>query len=280
MFSNAPRVAVVRAVGSIAQGSGANRINLHKLQKPLMKAFKMRNVKAISLVVNSPGGSAVQSSLIKKFVEQLKVRHKVPVYAFVEDVAASGGYFVSCAADKIYADESSVVGSIGVVAGSFGFDKWIKRYDIERRTYSAGKKKVQLDPFMPEKAEDVENLQHIMKGIHANFREAVESSRGDRLRADADDLWEGQYWLAKEAMDLGLIDGIGSMHEVMAEEYGEDVKLVETGNPWELLSSGAWSAASSAVAADVEGVAARAMSGAMTAVEERGSVSSVLSGGR
>lgn len=285
---NKPRVAVIRAAGTIAAMSrGRGKVNVAKLEKPLQRAFKMRNVRAVALVINSPGGSPTQSNLIMKRMNQLKKQHNVPVYAFVEDVAASGGYYLACGADKIYADENSIVGSIGVISHSFGLDKWIKRYDIERRTHTAGKRKAMLDPFVPEDKADVKDLQELLTKLHGNFQDVVKQSRGDRLKLDTPDLFEGKIWLAKDAQDIGLIDGIGDMHSVMRDVLGEEPKLVEftKHSPWEDMFGGMsanadtimgrvaslFSAQSGGTAANVS----EAMTGALAAVEEEAAWRSV-----
>lgn len=223
-----PRVAVVRAAGNIMGGRGANRVNLQRLEKPLRKAYKMRNVKAVALVLNSPGGAPAQSSLIMKRIMQLKKETGVPTYAFVEDVAASGGYYLACAADKIYGDENSIVGSIGVLSAGFGLDKWIKRYDIDRRVKTAGKFKAAYDPFQGNNKQADAHLDDVLKKLHDNFQTAVKTSRGDRLKEDYPNLFEGQFWVANDAIEAGLIDGIGSLHETMAEILGEEPKFIET----------------------------------------------------
>jgi serine protease SohB len=193
---------------------------------PLLdKAFGLRGAKAVALVINSPGGSAVQSHLIFMRVKQLSKEKKLPVIAFVEDVAASGGYMIACAADEIIADASSIVGSIGVVGASFGFVDAIKKLGVERRIYTAGEHKVMLDPFKPEDPEDVARLKALQAEIHSNFIELVKGSRGARLTGPEKTLFSGEYWLAGTALSYGLIDRLGDLRTVMKERFGEDVLL-------------------------------------------------------
>lgn len=204
---------------------------------PLLdKAFGMRGAKAVVLVINSPGGSAVQSHLIFTRVQQLSKEKQLPVVAFVEDVAASGGYMIACAADEIIADDSSIVGSIGVVGASFGFVDAIKKLGIERRIYTAGEHKVMLDPFKPEDPEDVARLKVLQAEIHSNFINLVKTSRGTRLTGPEKTLFSGEYWLAGTALSYGLIDRLGDLRTVMKERFGEDVLLPVVSKPRGMLS--------------------------------------------
>jgi signal peptide peptidase SppA len=217
-------VPVVRLAGVIGLAAPLRPgLTLSGLARTLDKAFRQRGVKAVALAINSPGGSAVQSHLIFQRIRQMAAEKKVPVFAFVEDVAASGGYMIACAADEIIADASSIVGSIGVVGASFGFDEAIKRLGIERRVYTAGEHKVMLDPFQPEKADDVERLSAIQKQIHADFIGLVKTSRGRRLRGAEERLFSGEYWTGRTALEFGLIDRIGDLRSVLRERFGEDV---------------------------------------------------------
>lgn len=193
---------------------------------PLLdKAFGMAGAKAVALVINSPGGSAVQSHLIFARIRQLSAEKKLPVFAFVEDVAASGGYMIACAADEIIADTSSIVGSIGVVGASFGFVEALKKLGIERRVYTAGEHKVSLDPFQPEDPEDVARLKMLQAEIHNNFIDLVKTSRGTRLTGPEKTLFSGEYWIAGTALSYGLIDRVGDIRAAMKERFGEDVLL-------------------------------------------------------
>ena len=180
----------------------------------------------MALVVNSPGGSAVQSALIAGRIRSLAEEHGLPVIAFAEDVAASGGYWLACAADEIFANEASIVGSIGVVSSGFGFQDLIARYGVERRVHTAGESKATLDPFLPEKEEDVAHLKETQEAVHDHFKDYVRSRRGDRIDAESDELFTGSFWTGPRAVELGLIDGLGDIRTVMRERYGKDVQFV------------------------------------------------------
>lgn len=186
----------------------------------------MPRVKAVALVVNSPGGSPVQSSLIFKRIRALADEKGVPVFAFMEDVAASGGYYISVAADEIFADESSIVGSIGVVSAGFGFDRAIEKFGIDRRIYTAGDRKATLDPFQPENEDDIKRLLAMQKDVHNTFKSVVKERRGDRLTAGDRKLFSGEFWSGTQAVKLGLIDGIGDLRSVMRRRFGKKIRLV------------------------------------------------------
>ncbi len=218
-----PTVAVIRLSGVISTG-GRGLLNDTALAPHIEKAFTRGKPVAVALEINSPGGSPVQSSLIGARIRRIAEEKEVPVIAFVEDVAASGGYWLAAAADEIYADESSVIGSIGVISASFGAHELINRYGVERRVYTAGKSKSMLDPFRPENPEDVARLKGLLEDIHANFKEHVSSRRKDKL-PDDQDLFTGEVWLANKAKELGLIDGIGHLKPMLQERFGEKVKL-------------------------------------------------------
>ncbi|HET8728227.1 MAG TPA: S49 family peptidase [Alphaproteobacteria bacterium] len=221
-----PVVPVIRLTGVIGQGGGLRSgMTLAGLAGSIEKAFAVERAPAVALAVNSPGGSPVQSALIAGRIRALAQEKKKKVYAFVEDVAASGGYWLALAADEIYADANSIVGSIGVVAAGFGFQDLIARHGIERRVYTAGRSKVILDPFQPEKEDDVEKLKALQVEIHENFKAEVRERRGQRLRAADGVLFEGEFWTGKAALDLGLVDGIGHMRPVLREKFGDKVKL-------------------------------------------------------
>ena len=202
----------------------------------LEKAFGVKGAKAVALVINSPGGSAVQSHLIFSRIRLLAKEKKLPVIAFVEDVAASGGYMIACAADEIIGDESSIVGSIGVVGASFGFVDALQKLGIERRIYTAGDRKVMLDPFKPEDPEDVARIKALQAEIHSNFINLVKDSRGARLTGPEKTLFSGEYWLAGTALGYGLIDRMSDIRTVMKERYGEDVLLPVISQPRGFLS--------------------------------------------
>ena len=232
-----PVVAVVRLSGTIG-GMGRLRpggLSLAGLAGPLERAFKLRGVKAVALAINSPGGSAVQSALIAQRVRTLSAEHKLPVTAFVEDVAASGGYWLACAADEILAQEASIVGSIGVVAAGFGFTGLLDRIGVERRLHTAGDRKAQLDPFKPEDPVEVARLEKLLRDIHESFRGMVRERRAGRLRASEEELFSGEFWTGRRALELGLIDGFGEIRGVMRARYGDGVKLRVVGGRTSLL---------------------------------------------
>ncbi len=221
-----PIVPVVRLSGVIGYVTPLTPgLTLAGVARTLERAFAIKRAKAVAVVINSPGGSAVQSHLIHARIRALASEHKKPVIAFVEDVAASGGYMIACAADEIIADPSSIVGSIGVVSASFGFDKAIKKLGIERRVYTAGERKVILDPFRPEKADDVRHLKALQQEIHAGFIDLVKNGRGKRLKGADKTLFSGEFWIAGTAQKLGLVDGLGDVRSVLRERYGKKVAM-------------------------------------------------------
>ena len=199
------------------------------LSRPLEMAFRVKRLKAVVLAINSPGGAPAQSSLILKRIRNLAQEHEVPVFAFAEDVAASGGYMLACAADEIFADYNSVIGSIGVVSAGFGFPGFLRRLGVERRLHTAGEKKAILDPFSPEKAEDVELLKSLQRDVHDSFKEIVRERRAGKLKAGEEVLFTGEFWTGRRALELGLIDGIGEMTTVIKERYGERVRFHPVG---------------------------------------------------
>ena len=220
-----PTVPVVRLTGVIGFSTPLKPgLTLAGIARALDRAFAMGKPKAVALSINSPGGSAVQSHLIYRRIRQLSEEKSVPVIAFVEDVAASGGYMIACAADEIVCDPSSIVGSIGVVGTSFGAHEAIRKLGIERRVYTAGEKKVMLDPFLPERPEDVEHLKTIQREIHETFISLVKQSRGARLTGPENTLFSGEYWGARTALGYGLIDRLGELRAVLRERFGEDVR--------------------------------------------------------
>jgi serine protease SohB len=203
-------------------------LNDQVLAPVLERAFRKGKPKAVALEINSPGGSPVQSSLIGARIRRLAEDHDVPVYAFVEDVAASGGYWLAAAADEIWADDSSVLGSIGVISAGFGAHVLLARQGVERRVYTAGNSKSMLDPFRPEKPEDVERLKGLLEDIHQNFIDHVTARRGSRLTTETD-LFTGEVWLARRAKDLGLIDGVGHLKPKMQDLFGKKVQFARYG---------------------------------------------------
>src|SRR6201987_2363171 len=198
-------------------------MTLGSVAKMLERAFATRNAKAVALVINSPGGSPVQSRQIYLRIRQLAAEKKLPVLVFVEDVAASGGYMIACAGDEIFCDPSSILGSIGVVGGSFGMTELIKKIGVERRLYTAGSHKAMLDPFLPENPDDVARLKSIQREIHAIFISLVKQSRGVRLTGADEVLFTGEYWAGESSVSLGLADAIGDLRSTLRARYGEKV---------------------------------------------------------
>jgi signal peptide peptidase SppA len=230
-----PVVPVVRLSGVIGFSTPLKPgLTLASCARSLERAFAIRKARAVALLINSPGGSPVQSHLIYRRVRALAAENKRPVIAFAEDVAASGGYMIACAADEIICDLSSIVGSIGVVGGSFGFAKLMDKIGIERRLYTSGENKAMLDPFLPEKPEDVEKLKAVQKEIHEGFIDLVKRSRGERLKGQEKTLFSGEYWTGNKAIELGLADGIGDLRSTLRERFGEDVvtPLISAGRGW------------------------------------------------
>ena len=220
-----PVVPVVRLSGVIGVTSPLRPgLMLSSTARSLERAFSVRNARAVALIVNSPGGSPAQSHLIYRRIRQLAGEKKLPVFAFVEDVGASGGYMLACAADEIICDQFSIVGSIGVVGGSFGFPKLMDKLGVERRLYTAGDRKVMLDPFLPEKPEDVKRIKAIQKDIHENFIALVKERRGNRLKGAEKTLFSGEFWTAQTAIEFGLADSIGDLRSTLRERYGEKVR--------------------------------------------------------
>ncbi|KMK66258.1 S49 family peptidase [Puniceibacterium sp. IMCC21224] len=218
-----PVVSVVRLQGTIGMG-GRGALNDSGLRSLFEKAFRKGKPDAVALEINSPGGSPVQSSLIGSRIRRLADETGVPVFAFVEDVAASGGYWLASAADEIYADSSSILGSIGVISSGFGAQVFLARQGIERRVHTAGKSKSMLDPFRPETEEDIARLNRLLGQLHDNFINHVRSRRGDKLAADPD-LFTGEVWIGESAVRVGLADGVGHLLPVMKERFGDKVKF-------------------------------------------------------
>lgn len=227
-LKSSPLVAVIRLQGVIAAGGRGGGLNDAALAPIIERAFRKGKPRAVALVINSPGGSPVQSSLIAARIRRLADEKKIPVHAFVEDVAASGGYWLATAADDIWVDESSVTGSIGVISAGFGFPDLMARHGIERRVHTAGASKSLLDPFRPEKPEDVERLHAILEPIHQAFKDQVSVRRGARLAADRD-LFTGEVWVGRNAMEPGLVDGVGHLLPKLKELYGDKVRLAPYG---------------------------------------------------
>jgi signal peptide peptidase SppA len=224
--SDLPIVPVVRFGGVIGLSSPLRPgLSIASVARVLDRAFGVRNARAVALAINSPGGSAVQSHLIYRRIRSLAGEKKLPVIAFVEDVAASGGYMLACAADEIVCDPASIVGSVGVIGASFGFPEAMRKLGIERRVYTAGEHKSTLDPFLPENADDVARLKAVQQDIHRMFIALVRERRGDRLHGTDDELFTGEYWVAGTARDLGLVDHLGDIRSVLRERFGPDVLM-------------------------------------------------------
>ena len=220
-----PVVPVVRLTGVIGVTTPLRPgLMLSSVARTLERAFSFPNARAVALLVNSPGGSPAQSHLIFRRIRQLAEEKKLPVIAFVEDVGASGGYMLACAADEIVCDPFSIVGSIGVVGGSFGFPKLMEKLGVERRLYTSGERKVMLDPFLPEKPEDVKRIKAIQKEIHEHFIALVKERRGTRLKGAEKTLFSGEFWTAQDAIGHGLADRIGDLRSTLRERYGDKVR--------------------------------------------------------
>ncbi len=232
LFKSSPKVAVIRLTGAI--GTGRNSLTDAALAPLIEKAFAKGKPKAVVLQINSPGGSPTQSALIAARIRRLAAEKELPVFAFVEDVAASGGYWLATAADEIFADDNSVLGSIGVISGGFGFHELIKAHGIERRVHTAGESKSMMDPFRPEKKEDIDRLERVLEQIHQNFKAQVKGRRGDKLKGD--NLFTGEIWIGQAAVENGLIDGIGHMVPVMKDRFGDKVEFKTYGQKKGLLS--------------------------------------------
>ena len=221
---------VIGNVGKFKQG-----IDFSGQQEIIKKAFSLKKISAVAISINSPGGSPVQSHLLYSYIRKQATKNKVKVFVFAEDVAASGGYLIACAGDEIYANSSSIIGSIGVIYSSFGFQELIKKIGVQRRIYTAGINKSTLDPFMEEKKEDIERLKNIQLDLHADFIKVVEESRSTKLKKDLGiELFSGEFWSGSKSKKLGLIDGIGNAEEVLREKFGENViiKKFEKSKSW------------------------------------------------
>ena len=226
--SRSPVVPVVRLSGVIASAGGplaGRSLSVDSVAPLLKRAFDMRGAKAVALAINSPGGSPVQSALIAQRIRLHAQEKGLPVIAFVEDVAASGGYWLACAADEIVVDPSSIVGSIGVISASFGFQDLIARFGVERRVHTSGERKAMLDPFRPENPDDVERLKRLQAEIHDGFKDWVRLRRGRLLKADEATLFNGEFWTGKRGLELGLADGLGELRTTLQARYGAKVRL-------------------------------------------------------
>ncbi|MBE9552499.1 MAG: S49 family peptidase [Proteobacteria bacterium] len=258
-FAAGPVVPVLRFSGVIGQvGIGRKGLTLEDMNDAIERAFKTKKKAAVAISVNSPGGSPVQSALMAARIRALAEEQDIPVYAFCEDVAASGGYWLACAADHIYAEAASIVGSVGVISAGFGFTELIAKAGVERRIHKAGDSKAMLDPFSPEDPKDVERLTAIQEDVHDQFKAWVRTRRGARIGEKPDELFDGTIWTGRKAVELGLTDGVGNLHAVLREKFGEKVKLrpIKVARGWLQKRFGVGSRAD--IAADV-----------MSAIEER-----------
>jgi signal peptide peptidase SppA len=238
-FRRHPTVPVVRLAGVIASGGGllaGRSLSMDGVAPLLKRAFDMRGAKAVALAINSPGGSPVQSALIAQRIRLHAAEKGLPVIAFVEDVAASGGYWLACAADEIIVDPSSIVGSIGVISAGFGFQDLIARFGVERRVHTSGERKAMLDPFRAENPEDVERLKRLQAEIHEGFKDWVRQRRAPRLKAEETALFNGEFWTGKRGLELGLVDGLGELRTTLQARYGTKVRLPVIGPRRRLLS--------------------------------------------
>ncbi|WP_425430724.1 S49 family peptidase [Devosia submarina] len=218
-------IPVVRLHGVIAAEQRQGRLNIATVNPLLERAFAIKSAPAVAIIVNSPGGSPVQSRLIGKRIRDLADQHGKPVLVFVEDAAASGGYFIAIAGDEIIVDPSSIVGSIGVIMAGFGFVGALDKLGIERRVHTAGNNKSTLDPFLPEKQSDIDRIKQFELDIHQVFIDAVKSRRGSKLKAPDEQLFTGEWWTGSRGVELGLVDALGDIHEVLQTRYGKDLNL-------------------------------------------------------
>ena len=221
IISHIKLTGIIGNVGKFRQG-----IEYSGQEDIIKKAFSVKKAQAVAVTINSPGGSPVQSHLIYKFIREQAKKHKKKVIVFAEDVAASGGYLIACSGDEIYANSSSIIGSIGVIYSSFGFKDLIQKIGVQRRVYTAGKNKSTLDPFLEEKDEDIKRLKNIQLELHQDFIDVVEESRGAKLNKESGiELFSGEFWSGKKAVELGLIDGIGNAEQILREKFGEEVQI-------------------------------------------------------
>ncbi len=234
-FNTKPVVAVMRLEGIIGKaGSMKSGLTISSLNKLIEKMFKLEKLDAVCLCINSPGGSPVQSELISKRLTSLAKELDVPIYSFVEDVAASGGYWLACAGDKIFASKSSIIGSIGVISSGFGFHEAIEKLGIERRVIAEGKNKSVLDPFQPTKSSDIKLVKALQKTIYDHFTENVKERRKGKLTQNDDIIFNGEFWTGQKALDYGLIDGIDDLYSFINKRYGNEVKIeyIENKQSW------------------------------------------------
>ena len=231
-FKKKKIIAHIRLNGVIGNaGKFKQGIDFAGQEEIIEKAFSLKKAKVVAITINSPGGSPVQSHLIYKFIRAQAKKNKKKVMIFAEDVAASGGYLIACAGDEIYANSSSIIGSIGVIYSSFGFTELIKKIGVERRVHTAGKNKSSLDPFQEEKSEDIKRLKNIQLDLHKDFINVVEESRGAKLNKAGIELFSGEFWAGSKAKELGLIDGLGDANEILKEKFGDDIVIKKFEKP-------------------------------------------------
>lgn len=260
-------IPVVRLSGTIMAGGSQFRpaLNLASVGQALDKAFSMKAAPAVAIVINSPGGSPVQSRMIYNRIRDLAVEKNKKVLVFVEDVAASGGYMIALAGDEIIADPTSIVGSIGVVSGGFGFPELLKKIGVERRVYTAGSNKVILDPFQPEKEKDIDYLKSLQLEIHAVFIDMVRERRVGRIKAEDETVFSGLFWTGTRGLELGLIDGLGDLRQELKKRFGEKTRLELVSSPRSLFGK----KAPSIGLPGLDGIAAGLASGLAEAAEEK-----------
>jgi signal peptide peptidase SppA len=225
LWLRAPVVAVLRFEGVIMSRARRDGVSLASHAAAIERAFRVSNLVAVAVVVNSPGGSAVQSALLFRRIRELADEKRVPVVAFAEDVAASGGYWLALAGDEIFSEETSILGSIGVISASFGFSQLIDRLGVERRLHTAGDRKSMLDPFLPQNPSDVQRLTVLQQDIHRAFKEHVQRRRAGKIDTSDESLFNGDVLTGRMALNRGLVDGIGELRGVMRARYGDKVKL-------------------------------------------------------
>ena len=248
--------------GAIGMGSPLRpALTFKSSAEVLERAFARKAIAAVAITINSPGGSPVQSALIHTRIRELAAEHKVTVLVFCEDVAASGGYWLACAGDEIFADESSVVGSIGVISAGFGFVEAIAKLGVERRVYTSGLSKSMLDPFKPEKAEDVSHLLGLQADVHEAFKTLVKQRRGAKLKGEDAELFSGAFWSGRQALERGLIDGLGHLNTVLKRKFGDKVVIRNVSAPqgWGLKRLGFGAAVPDFAAAAIDAIETRAM---------------------
>jgi len=233
IFKKKKIVSLLRLTGVIGNvGKFRQGIEYSGQEDIIKKAFSVKKAIAVAITINSPGGSPVQSHLIYKFIREQAKKNKKKVIIFTEDVAASGGYLIACSGDEIYANPSSIIGSIGVISASFGFKNLIEKIGVQRRVYTAGKNKSTLDPFLDEKEEDINRLKNIQLELHQDFIDVVEESRGSKLNKNSGiELFSGEFWTGKKAKELGLIDGLGNADQILREKFGDEVEIKKFGKP-------------------------------------------------